>query len=280
MKIHHLNCATMRPFGGRLVSGTGSVFDRAESICHCLLIETDDGLVLVDSGLGTADVAHPAATLTRTWRALARPVLDESETAVRQVEQLGYAASDVRDIVLTHLDMDHGGGLPDFPDARVHVLSAELEAAQAATTRLENERYPHRQWAHGPKWVTHDGRGENWFGFRAVRDIAGLPPEILLVPLPGHTIGHTGVAVRDGDRWLLAAGDAYFHPAELQHSQDCPPLLRFMQWRTETVRGLRLANQERLRELVRTHGAEITVFSAHNPVELRALQQRAVSAAS
>jgi hypothetical protein len=40
----------------------------------------------------------------------------------------------------------------------------------------------------------------------------------------------------------------------------------------ETARGLRLANQERLRELVREHGDQITVFSAHDPVELRALQ--------
>ncbi|MFD0510570.1 MBL fold metallo-hydrolase [Streptomyces aureus] len=31
---------------------------------------------------------------------------------------LGYAVDDVRHIVLTHLDLDHAGGLPDFPRAR------------------------------------------------------------------------------------------------------------------------------------------------------------------
>jgi hypothetical protein len=47
-----------------------------------------------------------------------------------------------------------------------------------------------------------------------------------------------------------------------------------MQARMETARGLRLANQERLRELVRTRGDEVTVFSAHDAAELRALQRR------
>ena len=46
-----------------------------------------------------------------------------------------------------------------------------------------------------------------------------------------------------------------------------------MQSRVETARGLRLANQERLRELVRSHGEEVTVFSAHDPGELRAAQR-------
>jgi glyoxylase-like metal-dependent hydrolase (beta-lactamase superfamily II) len=275
MRIHHLNCATLRPYGGRLVSGTGSIFAAAEMICHCLLIEADHGLVLVDTGFGTGDVTDPDATLSRWFQRMARPVLAEAETAVRQVERLGFAAEDVRDIVLTHLDLDHAGGLPDFPDARVHVLRTELEAALAARTSIERTRYPQVHWAHGPRWVAHDPRGEEWFGFAAVRELPGVPAEILLVPLMGHTVGHTGVAVRDGDGWLLHAGDAYFHHDEMRaDAPACPPGLRLMQTRMETARGLRLANQERLRELVRGHGDEVTVFSAHDATELRALQRR------
>ena len=275
MTIHHLNCGTMRPFGGRLVSGTGPVLATAELVCHCLLVEADHGLVLVDTGLGTGDVADPDATLTRSWQRMSRPVLDESETAVRQVERLGYRAEDVRDIVLTHLDLDHGGGLRDFPRARVHVLRTELEAALSARSSVERTRYPARQWEHGPQWMTHDPRGEEWFGFRAVHELAGGQNDVLLVPLIGHTVGHTGVAVRDGDRWLLHAGDAYFFHGEMRvDGPACPPALRFMQARMETARGLRLANQERLRELVRSHGDEVTVFSAHDATELRTLQRR------
>jgi glyoxylase-like metal-dependent hydrolase (beta-lactamase superfamily II) len=123
--------------------------------------------------------------------------------------------------------------------------------------------------------VTHDPQGDEWFGFTAVRELPGVEADIRLVPLIGHTVGHTGVAVRDGDGWLLHAGDAYFHHGEMRaDAPACPPGLRYMQTRMETARGLRLANQERLRELVREQGDRITVFSAHDPVELRAVQRR------
>ena len=277
MKVRHLNCGTMRPFGGRLVTGNGPLFASAEMICHCLLVEADHGLVLVDTGYGTDDVRNPDASLTRSFRRLARPVLDEAETAVRQVERLGFRAGDVTDVVLTHLDLDHAGGLRDFPHARVHVLRSELEAARAARTSIERTRYPRAQWAHGPRWVTHDPQGDDWFGFTAVRELPGVPADVRLIPLAGHTVGHTGVAVRVGDGWLLHAGDAYFHHAEMHANPACPPGLRYMQARMETARGLRLANQDRLRELVREHGDRVTVFSAHDAVELRALQRQPVA---
>ena len=41
MRVHHLNTGTMCPIGRRLVNGTGSIFQRARMVCHCLLIETD-----------------------------------------------------------------------------------------------------------------------------------------------------------------------------------------------------------------------------------------------
>jgi glyoxylase-like metal-dependent hydrolase (beta-lactamase superfamily II) len=268
----------MRPFGGRWVSGRGPVLTTAEMVCHCLLVEADHGLVLVDTGYGLDDVRAPDASLTRSFRRMSRPVLAESETAVRQVEALGFRADDVRDVVLTHLDLDHAGGLRDFPHARVHVLRAELEAAGAARTSVERTRYPEAQRAHGPRWVTHDPDGDEWYGFSAVRELPGVQAEIRLVPLIGHTVGHTGVAVRHGDGWLLHAGDAYFHHDEMRvDGPVCPPALRYMQARMETARGLRLANQERLRELVRGHGDRIAVFCAHDPVELRSRQRVPVS---
>lgn len=270
MKVHHLNCGTMRPFGGKLISGRGSYLGTAEMVCHVLLLETEDGLVLVDTGLGTDDVRTPAETLAKHWRVVCRPALDESETALRQVEALGFSASDVRHVVLTHLDLDHGGGLRDFPDASVH-LSAEELAVATRPDKSGNDRvrYPDNQWRHGPKWVPHEATGETWFGFSGVREVR---PDVLLVPLFGHTRGHTGVAVRVGDRWLLHAGDSYFFHGEMGPDAHCTPMLRFMQKRMETVRELRLANQDRLRELVRDHGDSVDVFSAHDAVELRRMQ--------
>jgi hypothetical protein len=75
MRIHHLNTGTMCPIGRRLVNGTGSLFERARMVCHCLLIETHDGLALVDTGLGLDDIAQPQR-LGRRWVRQTAPRLD------------------------------------------------------------------------------------------------------------------------------------------------------------------------------------------------------------
>ena len=69
---------------------------------------------------------------------------------------------------------------------------------------------------------------------------------MLLVPLPGHTLGHTGVALRRGDRWLLHCGDAYFHRDEVARRPRCPPGLRAFQNVTQADGRTRRANRERL----------------------------------
>ncbi|WP_373047342.1 MBL fold metallo-hydrolase [Vulgatibacter sp.] len=269
MRVHHLNCASFCPFGGRLVDGSGRVLRAAQVVTHTLLVETGEGLVLVDTGLGLQDVAHPHDRLGGFSLRLLRPSLSQAETAVRQVEWLGFRREDVRHVVLTHLDLDHAGGLPDFPAATVHVYGPELHAATIRATARERERYRPAHWAHGPRWRTYEVHGDRWFGFEAVQALEGLPPEILLVPLPGHTRGHCGVAVRSGAGWILHAGDAYFFHGEVHEAaRRCPPALSLFQRLVEIDPVARRHNQDRLRQLVRHHAGEVRVFSAHDPAEL------------
>jgi glyoxylase-like metal-dependent hydrolase (beta-lactamase superfamily II) len=267
----------MRPFGGRLVDGRGGFLRRATMVCHCLLVETGDGLVLIDTGLGTDDVANPDGSLPKQFQFVTHPLLDVEETAIRQVVKLGYRPEDVRHIVVTHLDLDHAGGLRDFPHAKVHVYGEELRNATAQATSRDRARYRNAQWSHGPDWQTYDTAGESWFGFDAVRPLDGLPADILLVPLGGHTLGHAGVAVRTDGTWLLHCGDAYFFHGETRSAADCPRGLRLFQGLVETDRAARLSNQDRLRTLVAEHGTEIETISAHDPVELRRYQEAALA---
>lgn len=269
MRVHHLNCGTLCPAGGaRFVLGEGGFFSRARMVCHCLLIETDDGLVLVDTGLGLKDIEDTTRLGARFLRRNS-PRLDPRETAVAQVERLGFKREDVRHIIPTHFDLDHIGGLADFPSAQVHVFRDEHTAAMVPTPKNAKFGYRPAQWAHQPSWKQYAVEGERWFGFDAVRVIPGLSTEVLLVPLVGHTPGHCGVAVKTEGRWLLHAGDAYFDHKELNLEAPRSPLgLALFQRLRSTDNAARLANQARLRTLVREHSAEVSVFSAHCAVEL------------
>jgi glyoxylase-like metal-dependent hydrolase (beta-lactamase superfamily II) len=274
VRIHHLNCISSCPLGGRLMDGrSASAFQRGMLCCHCVLAESRDGLVLVDTGYGLQDVRRPKARLSGFFLKLLAPDFREEHTALRQVEGLGWRAADVRHIVLTHLDFDHAGGLDDFPHATVHLMAAERDAARAQKTWLDRQRFRPQQWGSQPRWRVHGRGGGRWMGFDGVASgDDGLPAGVLMVPLHGHTLGHAGIALAGGPRrWLLHAGDAYFHRDEMDPlAPRCTPGLRLYQTMMDKDRRARLDNQQRLRE-VRAHEPEVELFCAHDPVEFERL---------
>ena len=273
MRIHHLNCGCMCPVGGRLWDGV-SRGPTAQLVCHCLLVETDaSGLVLVDTGFGSRDVEDPYGRLSPLFIHMNRIRLEHRYTALAEVTARGFSPRDVRHIVLTHLDFDHAGGLEDFPEATVHVLQPEAEAAERRDGFIRRRRYRPEQWDEVGHWSFYDRGGERWFGFDAVRGLAGLPPEILMIPLPGHSAGHAGVAIDTPDGWLLNAGDAYFYRREMDAEPTCTPGLAAYQRLMEEDRPTRLRNQERLRALANSRRSNVRIFCSHDPVELAALQR-------
>ncbi len=269
--VHHLNCATLCPVAGFLLGGTGW---RGRMVAHCLLVETErDGLVLVDTGFGTRDIAGQSG-LTRSFRAFAGPALAHGETAIAQVEALGYAPADVRHIVVTHLDLDHAGGLCDFPEAKVHVHAREHAAAMARTHVKERQRYLASHWAHGPKWEVYTEDGDTWRGLPAVTRLRGLDADIGLLPMHGHTRGHSAVIVRDaGEHWLLHAGDAYYHRGAIEGSK-LPVGIAAMDRAMEMEPAKRRASVAALRQLASSY-RDIDVFCAHDEREYVALRGRA-----
>lgn len=280
MQIHHLNCGSLCPHGRRLINGDGGLLERALSVCHCLAIESSDGLVLVDTGFGMEDARNPGQ-LGAGFRVLMGPQPKVETTALKQLEQLGFSASDVSHIAVTHLDLDHAGGLPDFPNAEVHVLAPELEAGLNPKLNERMRYIGGAHWTHSPRWAEHPASGgDDWLGFESVRILPGLDVEVLLIPLIGHSRGHTGVAINTGDGWLLHCGDAYFNHGQVQTPPSCPPVLRFFQTAMAADNRARKANLERLRELSARHGDEVTLVCAHDPVELEREQARARSAAA
>ena len=188
MRVHHLNCGTLCPFGGRLFDGLSPILGSARLVCHCLLLETDAGLVLVDTGLGTRDVAATYPRLSHFFTALLRPRLDLAETARVQIERLGFSPADVRHIVLTHLDFDHAGGLDDFPGRAVH-LWRRARGALAQNGLDREQRYPPAAVERRGAGGLRAGRGERWFGFEAVRDLRACRRHAARAA-GRHTLGH------------------------------------------------------------------------------------------
>lgn len=249
MRIHQLNCGTMA------------------GICptRVLLVEAADGLVLVDSGIGLQDIADPAARLG-PLRHVLRPALNPNETARRRIEDIGLDPADVRHIVLTHLDMDHAGGLADFPDATVHATASALTWAIRIPRWIERRRYRRAQWAHGPLFAEHDYADDRWEGFRVIA-LDSVVPGMKFVDLPGHTVGHAGVLVPagDSDRDVLHAGDAFYHRGQITAGVPVPSWIP-PQEKIMALDGPAIAlTHARLAALAERRRNELDVVCAHDP---------------
>lgn len=262
MKVHHLNCGTLKP------PGVGTL------VCHVLLVESDNGLVLVDAGFGSLDCADPGR-FGHIRRRLIRPAFNPAETALTQIEALGYQRSDVRHIIVTHLDADHIGGIADFPDAQVHVTAAEVFGAMRSDAFSEKIRFRPNQWAHGPNIVEHEVEGEAWRGFALAKELTEISPGFALVSLPGHTRGHACVAVDAGHRWILHSGDAFYHYGTIDGSRPVPTLTAKLETMAAYDQKMVLDNHFRLAELYRRGDPDLMIVCSHD----RTLFERAKTTA-
>lgn len=274
MEITLLNCGTMRPRLAGLFAP-----HLKEVPCNCLLVDTGEALVLVDTGLGTKDMEDPTGRLGFS-NIILNAQRNPGQPAVRQLERLGRRPEEVTHVIPTHLDRDHAGGLPDFTDASVHLLRAERDAALEPPTRGERERYRKCHIAHGPKWVTYETiSGEPWFGMDCIRGLEELPPGIVLVPLPGHTRGHCGVAVDTGRGWLLHCGDAFYVRDEIS-DEPCPIDVRAFRWLAHQDFDLAMRQIENLRKLMREAAGEVALLATHDASGREALPPGMIGARS
>lgn len=248
-EIYHLNCVTIvSPFN--------------ENVCgHCLLLHENGKLVLVDTGIGLLDVLHPAERIGQQLVQQVGYRFAENQTAIRQLEQLGFKPEQVSDCIISHFDNDHTGGLPDFPGATVHVGIEEFEQFTSG-----NPRYLQLPLAHRPLIKTYPGSDLDWFGFEARKVDVGLNTAIFLIPLFGHTAGHCGIAVQSGDKWLFYIADAYYMKAELyEETHPVQELARAAADNNEQ----RLATLDKIRKLAKEY-PEIDIFSYHDIGEFQA----------
>ena len=193
MSIVFFNSATMQPR-----------FLKWEAGNNAILVDSDQGPILVDTGIGLHDHESPTRWM-RVLKFLYRMPYAPQDTAIHRVEKMGLNPHDVKNIVLTQLHIDHAGGIVDFPWAKIHVHKREFEAIMKPRKFLEIFGYDKADIANHPDFVFYEKCTEKWFDFEAIP----LPfqPRMYLIPLFGHTRGHCGVAIQDGENWIFQTGD-------------------------------------------------------------------------
>ena len=166
---------------------------------RCLLVETDEAVVLIDTGLGNKE--------SDRFKSIYGVSNEGSPTRLESsLEALGLFPEDIDFVVATHLHFDHAGGgtvrnldgtvRPSFPRARYVVSGGEYEFA-----RLDNER------------VRASYMAENFEPLAAagcldlVEENAEVVPGVSMVHTPGHTPHHQSIRIDIGGDQLLFLAD-------------------------------------------------------------------------
>ena len=155
--------------------------------------------ILIDSGLGTEFPDFPRA----------------GQLAMRLVAS-GIDPASVTDVVLTHLHMDHIGGLlvdglrnQLRQDLRVHLASAEAEFWEAPDFSRTVMPAPIPDVLRRTAAQFLDVYRSQLQPFETEYEVA---PGVLIVRTGGHTPGHSIVRLESGGERLTFAGDAVFQP--------------------------------------------------------------------
>jgi glyoxylase-like metal-dependent hydrolase (beta-lactamase superfamily II) len=173
-------------------------------------IEHQDGVIVVDTGANAGLVNLPR--WHPYFRFAVRFDVDREQEIGPRLKAIGIAPRDVKRIVLTHMHIDHDGGLADFPGAEVLASPGELAAASGIAGRIRG--YLPQRWPSGFDPKPLEFADEKFGPFARSRRLTE-DGAIVAIPTPGHTAHHLSIIVDDGDRAYLLAGDASYDEANL-----------------------------------------------------------------
>lgn len=214
-------------YGSRLPKTLWALASRSwiEIPISVFVVEHRDGLVLFDSGLDPAITSDPIYISSPVGRFFLHKVfrlhIGPDDTPTKKLHELGYAASDVRTIVFSHLHFDHIGGIKEFPQADLVVSRDEWQQLSAP--------HPERDWIlreyidlPGANWQQIDfARSDDplFAPFGGSYDLMG-DGSLILLPTPGHTPGSMSMLVRSG-RYppFLLVGDLTYEVELLMRDQ-------------------------------------------------------------
>jgi len=217
------------------------------------LIEHGRHKILYDTGNAAAvavdKIAHWGAGVCAAYD----PVMAPGDFVVEQLARMGVSADEITHVVLSHLHLDHAGGVGAFPNATYVVQRAEMHYAyvpdfyqKGAYIRADFDKPDLR-------WLLLDGDRDGRY------DLLG-DGSVTIIPTPGHTPGHQSLLVRlpESGPWLLTGDSAYTE--EIINDDVLPGLV----WSpSEAIRSVRVMRT------LRDQG--VRIITGHDPEAFRAL---------
>ncbi|MGY3120326.1 glyoxylase-like metal-dependent hydrolase (beta-lactamase superfamily II) [Bradyrhizobium sp. S3.14.4] len=165
---------------------------------NAVVVRSGGKTILIDAGLGS----DPDLNLPRAGQ------------LIRRLESAGIDLASVTDVVLTHMHMDHIGGLLVTgvkdrlrPDVQIHVAAAEVkfwDSPDFSHTSMP-PGFPDALRATAKRFAK-----EYHNQLRQFDDEYEVAPGVVVRRTGGHTPGHSIVRVAAGGDALTFAGDAVF----------------------------------------------------------------------
>jgi len=165
---------------------------------NVVVVRSGEQTILIDAGLGL----DPNLNLPRAGQ------------LIKRLEAAGIDLASVTDVVLTHMHMDHIGGLlvdgvKDRlrPDLRIHVAAAEVKFWEAPdfTHVSMPPGFPDALRLAAKRFAKEYGSQ-----LRLFDDEYEVAPGVVVHRTGGHTPGHSVVRLASGGDRLTFAGDAVF----------------------------------------------------------------------
>lgn len=174
---------------------------------YAWVIDHPEGVIVVDTGQGT-HLRKAAASLHPylRWEVMFR--IEPDQEVGPQLRAMGIGPRDVKRVVLTHLHIDHDGGLAHFPHSEILVSRGELQTASGWLGRMRG--YLPNRW---PSWfdpVRLDLPLEAFGPFARSRRLTAAG-DVVAVGTPGHTADHVSVLVEDQGITYTLAGDTSYN---------------------------------------------------------------------
>jgi len=170
---------------------------------NVLVVRCGDQTILIDAGLGGQFDGFPRAG-----------------QSLRRIEAAGIDLGSVTDVILTHMHMDHVGGLLGDevksrlrPDLRIHVAAAEVDFWAAPDFSQTDMPDPVPEVLRSTAKQFLDQYHNKLQTFEDEHEVA---PGVVARRTGGHTPGHSVITVTAGEERLTFAGDIVF-PVAFDH---------------------------------------------------------------